>query len=97
MDERVKILAHARSFIPLEMAGRGVTIINLIPGIGSSVLPMVTGPILSYASVLGAGTLVSYRVLFSFVALLLLAASLIYLLVPAVATMMAGGGEQPDP
>ena len=71
------ILAHARSFFPPHLAGRGVTLLNLFGIGGVGMMQFVTGPLHMAASASGVQS--GYVALFAFFGLSLLAGALIYL------------------
>lgn len=71
------IIAHARSFTPPHLAGRGVTLLNLFAIGGVGMMQFISGP-LHRAATTG-GTQSGYVALFAFFGLSLLAGSLIYL------------------
>lgn len=70
------LMAHGRSFIPVHLTGRGVTLINLFSIGGVGLLQMASG----YVHGLGAGGAASYSLLFGFFAMLMLMGCLVYLL-----------------
>lgn len=74
----VLMLSHARGFIPTDLAGRGVTTINLVPGIGSSLLPIAFASVLAVTSVMGMDVQAGYQIAFAFIAGTLLVAAAIY-------------------
>jgi nitrate/nitrite transporter NarK len=71
------IIAHARSFFPAHLTGRGVTLLNLFGIGGAGIMQFVTGPIHSHYAVSSATT--GYSVLFAFFGVLLLIGAVIYL------------------
>ncbi len=73
------IIAHARSFVPAHLAGRGVTLLNLFAIGGAGVMQFASGGV--HAGVQdGSGTEVAYMMLFALFGVLLLVGTLIYLL-----------------
>ncbi|MDF1670774.1 MAG: MFS transporter [Roseovarius sp.] len=73
------IIAHARSFVPAHLAGRGVTLLNLFGIGGAGVMQFASGGV--HAGVqAGSGTEVAYMTLFALFGGLLLVGTLIYLL-----------------
>ena len=72
------IVAHARSFFPAHLTGRGVTLINLFGIGGAGVFQFVTGPVHRVASESATTPEGPYVVLFLFFALLLFVGSVIY-------------------
>ncbi len=72
------IIAHARSFFPPHLAGRGVTLLNLFGIGGVGVAQFVSGPIQA-AAVSAGGTENGYMVLFGFFGAVHLAGVLVYL------------------
>lgn len=71
------IIAHARSFFPAHLAGRGVTLMNLFGIGGVGLMQFASGPLHSGASSGGAAQ--GYVAIFVFFGLSLLAGTLIYL------------------
>jgi len=72
------VVAHARSFVPAHLAGRGVTLINLFAIGGAGVFQFGSGPIYSTMNS-GGGGQDAYAVLFTFFGLLALAGTAIYI------------------
>ncbi len=72
------IMAHSRAFFPAHLTGRGVTLMNFFSIGGVGAMQFVTGGVVSAASVPGEPT-AAYVALFSFYALLLGLALVIYL------------------
>jgi MFS family permease len=72
------LMAHARAFVPAHLTGRGVTLMNFFSIGGVGVMQFATGGVVSAAAVPGEPA-AAYVALFSFYALLLGAALLIYL------------------
>jgi predicted MFS family arabinose efflux permease len=76
----VVIVAHGRSLFPDELAGRGVTTVNLAQVAGSALLPIATGRILGgFALVPGHYPEVGYRLVFAVIAAALGLGLLVYL------------------
>lgn len=73
------IMAHGRSFVPPHLAGRGITLMNLISIGGVGVMQMGTGPL--YRAVADPAALAAqpYAVLFGFFAVLVLIGLVVYL------------------
>lgn len=72
------IIAHARSFVPAHLAGRGVTLLNLFGIGGAGVMQFASGGV--HAGVqASSGTEVAYMTLFALFGGLLLVGTLIYL------------------
>ncbi|RME18151.1 MAG: MFS transporter [Alphaproteobacteria bacterium] len=72
------IMAHARSFFPANLTGRGVTLLNLF-GIGGVGLFQFSSGWVFQAAQAGGDPVAAYRALFAFFALPVLAGTLIYL------------------
>jgi len=72
------IIAHARSFVPPHLVGRGVTLMNLFGIGGVGVMQFASGKI--YIATLGPDTTTPYIAIFGFFALALLVGVLIYAL-----------------
>lgn len=72
------LIAHARSFFPSHLTGRGVTLMNFFSIGGTGVVQFATGPIFESASAAGPPES-AYSTLFGFYALLFLVAGVIYL------------------
>lgn len=72
------IMAHARSFFPPHLTGRGVTLLNLFGIGGVGVFQFATGQIYATASTGAAEPSAPYAALFLFFAVLLLIGLLIY-------------------
>ena len=72
------IIAHARSFVPAHLAGRGVTLLNLFGIGGVGIMQFASGSFHARIEA-GQGTIAAYEALFGFFGLLLLAGTLIYL------------------
>ncbi len=72
------IIAHARSFVPPHLVGRGVTLMNLFGIGGVGVMQFASSKI--YGMTSGANTTTPYIAIFSFFAAALLAGVLIYAL-----------------
>ncbi len=77
------MIAHARSFLPAAIAGRGMTLINLVPAIGSSLMPLLMGLILIVSRDGGGTPLNAYGILFAVTGVLILAAALAYRFAPS--------------
>jgi len=73
------IIAHARSFVPAHLAGRGVTLMNLFGIGGVGLMQFASGGVHARVQA-GSGTEVAYMALFALFGVLLLAGTLIYLL-----------------
>ncbi len=72
------IIAHARSFFPAHLAGRGVTLLNLFGIAGAGVAQFVSGPV--HAAGLAAGGVSgAYVALFAFFGIVHLGGVLVYL------------------
>lgn len=79
----VMIFAHARSVFPPELAGRGITTLNIGTMGGGAFQQILTGYLMAWLT--PAGTVAaegSYRIMFALQTLLLLAALLFYLRTP---------------
>jgi len=72
------IMAHARSFFPPHLTGRGVTLINLFGIGGVGVFQFITGRIFATSSATPTDPAAPYATLFLFFAVLLLLGSAIY-------------------
>ncbi len=72
------LIAHARSFFPAHLAGRGVTLMNLF-GIGGVGLMQLGSGVLHGRVATSSGDVASYAALFAFFGLAALAGSLAYL------------------
>jgi MFS family permease len=70
-------MAHGRSFLPPELVGRGVTLMNFFNIMGTGVMQFATGAVVS-ASASPARPEAAYQALFSFYAVLLLIALVIF-------------------
>jgi predicted MFS family arabinose efflux permease len=79
----IVIVAHGRSLFPDHLAGRGVTTVNLAQVAGTSLLPILTGAVMSAVEgwTGGARTL-AYRAMFASIALCLLAGLAVYVRAP---------------
>lgn len=73
------IMAHSRSFVPPHLAGRGITLMNLISIGGVGVLQVATGPLYRAVADPAAPAAQPYAVLFGFFALLVLIGLVVYL------------------
>jgi predicted MFS family arabinose efflux permease len=75
----VVIVAHGRSLFPDELAGRGVTTVNLAQVVGCAGLPILTGAIIgAFPSSGGASPELAYRVTFGVIAAGLAAGLAVY-------------------
>lgn len=72
------IMAHARSFFPAHLTGRGVTLINLFGIGGVGIFQFVTGQIFATASRGATDPAAPYATIFLFSAVLLLLGTMIY-------------------
>ena len=72
------IMAHARSYYPPHLTGRGVTLLNLIGIGGVGIFQFTSGSVFTAASA-GGDPVAAYRVLFLFFALPVLVGTLLYL------------------
>lgn len=76
----VVIVTHGRSLFPDDLAGRGVTTVNLAQVTGSALLPMVTGAILGgFPMEAGRFPEAGYRVVFAVIAAALAGGLAVYL------------------
>ena len=73
------IMAHGRSFVPPHLAGRGITLMNLISIGGVGVMQMTTGPLYRAVADPAAPAAQPYAVLFGFFAALVLIGLVVYL------------------
>lgn len=73
------IMAHGRSFVPPHLAGRGITLMNLISIGGVGVMQMGTGPLYRAVADPNAPASQPYTVLFGFFAALVLIGLVVYL------------------
>ena len=73
----VVIVTHGRSLFPDDLAGRGVTTVNLAQVTGSAVLPVVTGAVLGWAS--ADRSEAGYRLVFAVIGLALASGLAVYL------------------
>ena len=73
------IMAHGRSFVPPHLAGRGITLMNLISIGGVGVMQMGTGPLYRAVADPTAPASQPYTVLFGFFAALVLIGLVVYL------------------
>lgn len=71
------VMAHGRSFLPPQLVGRGVTLINFCSIFGAGVMQFVTGRLV--ATQADTSSPMTYQLLFGSYALLLLLALLVYL------------------
>lgn len=72
------VVAHARSFLPPHLTGRGVTLVNLVGIGGAGVMQFGSGPL--HAAIAGTrGAEAAYATLFGIFGVTLLAATLVYL------------------
>lgn len=76
----VVIVTHGRSLFPDDLAGRGVTTVNLSQVTGSAVLPVITGAILgTFPTAAGHYPESGYRVVFAVIAAALASGLAVYL------------------
>jgi predicted MFS family arabinose efflux permease len=73
------IMAHGRSFVPPHLAGRGITLMNLVSIGGVGVMQVATGPLYRAVADPAAPAGQPYAVLFGFFAGLVLIGLLVYL------------------
>jgi predicted MFS family arabinose efflux permease len=73
------LMAHARAFVPAHLTGRGVTLMNFFAIGGVGVMQLLTGGVVTAASVAGEPT-AAYGALFSFYTATLGVALVVYLL-----------------
>ena len=73
------IMAHGRSFVPPHLAGRGITLMNLVSIGGVGVMQVATGPLYRAVADPAAPAGQPYAVLFGFFALLVLIGLVVYL------------------
>jgi MFS family permease len=79
------VLMEARQLFTQEIAGRGITTVNLAQVGGSAVLPIVTGLVIGFSPAAdGAGSELAYRLAFGIVALALLIGLITYGMSPRV-------------
>ncbi len=71
------VMAHGRAFLPAQLVGRGVTLINFCSIFGAGVMQFVTGQLV--ATQADTSSPYTYQLLFGSYALLLLLALLVYL------------------
>ncbi|PCJ70585.1 MAG: hypothetical protein COA62_08390 [Rhodobiaceae bacterium] len=90
----VLLLSHARSLVPDELAGRGITTINLIPGVGSSLLPIITGLVITLTAQIGFSAANQYNSVFLLLAVLFVGAAALFLR-PAVSSPAAPNPKKP--
>jgi hypothetical protein len=72
------MIAHARGFFPAHLAGRGVTLMNLLGMSGVGLMQLGSGVLHSRVAATS-GDLAAYSTLFAFFGLAALIGSLIYL------------------
>lgn len=72
------IMAHCRSFVPPHLAGRGITLMNLISIGGVGLMQVATGPLYRAVADPAAPAGQPYSVLFGFFALLILVGLIVY-------------------
>ena len=73
------IMAHGRSFVPPHLAGRGITLMNLVSIGGVGVMQVATGPLYRAVADPAAPAGHPYAVLFGFFAVLVLIGLVVYL------------------
>lgn len=73
------LMAHARSFLPAHLLGRGITAINFLMIGGAGLLQIVSGPLVAHWQAKGLPVPVVYANLHGLFGVLLIAAGLIYL------------------
>ncbi|HET7413778.1 MAG TPA: MFS transporter, partial [Pararhizobium sp.] len=73
------MMAHARAFVPAELTGRGVTLLNFFSIIGAGVIQFAAGPLVE-GLVDPAAPAYAYRKLFAFYAVVMAVALGVYLL-----------------
>jgi len=78
----VVLTAHARSFVPIERSGRIIATINMFALGAAFVAQWVTGLLVALPGGDGLGTETGFRLAFGFLALMLLAAALVYRTTP---------------
>ncbi|MGQ7846699.1 MFS transporter [Granulosicoccus sp. 3-233] len=71
------VMAHGRAFLPPELVGRGVTLVNFCSIFGAGVMQFVTGQLV--ATQADSSSPMTYQLLFGSYAVLLLLALLVYL------------------
>lgn len=75
----IVIVAHGRSLFPDELAGRGVTTVNLAQVAGSAGLPILTGALMgAFTSANGVAPASAYRAVWIFIAVALAAGLAVY-------------------
>lgn len=85
-------VAHGRSLFTSDIAGRGVTTVNLSQVVGAAALPWITGAVIGYASgPRGPHPEFAYRLIFATIAALLAAGLVVYLRVRDVKPSDPGG------
>jgi predicted MFS family arabinose efflux permease len=90
----VTLTAHGRSFVPLQRAGRLITTINLSALAAAFGAQWLCGLLVDLTSGSdGLGSPLGYRLVFGFLAAMLLAALLIYRAAPERPRMVAGGAH----
>ena len=72
------VIAHGRAFLPPQLVGRGVTLINFCSIFGAGVMQFVTGRLVD--TQVNSSSPMTYQLLFGSYALLLLLALLVYLM-----------------
>ncbi|MDX5402656.1 MAG: MFS transporter [Rhodobacterales bacterium] len=73
------IMAHGRSFVPPHLAGRGITLMNLVSIGGVGVMQVATGPLYRAVADPSAPAGQPYAILFGFFAVLVLIGLVVYL------------------
>lgn len=75
----IVIVAHGRSLFPDELAGRGVTTVNLAQVAGSAGLPILTGALVgAFPTAGGAAPEAAYRAIWAFIAVALASGLVVY-------------------
>jgi predicted MFS family arabinose efflux permease len=75
----IVIVAHGRSLFPDELAGRGVTTVNLAQVVGSAGLPIVTGALVgAFPTAAGVVPEIAYRAVWAFIAIALAGGLVVY-------------------
>jgi MFS family permease len=75
----IVIVAHGRSLFPDELAGRGVTTVNLAQVVGSAGLPILTGVLVgAFPTVGGVAPEAAYRAVWAFIAVALASGLVVY-------------------
>jgi MFS family permease len=75
----IVIVAHGRSLFPDELAGRGVTTVNLAQVVGAAGLPILTGALVgAFPAAAGVAPEIAYRAVWAFIAIALAGGLVVY-------------------